>query len=55
MKRSQALSRRVDGVLAIVRYFVWIIYVRVVIEFLVAAFRTAENIARVSAPGGREG
>lgn len=40
--------------LAVVGYFLWIIYVRVVLEFLVAVFRTAENIARVSAPGGRE-
>ena len=37
--------------LAIVGYFLWIIYVRVTIEFLVAIFRTAENIARVSSTG----
>jgi len=40
--------------LAIVGYFLWILYVRVAIEFLVAAHRTAENIARVSGPGQRE-
>jgi hypothetical protein len=40
--------------LALVGYFLWILYVRVVLEFLVAIFRTAENIARVSAPGARE-
>ncbi len=39
--------------LAIVGYFLWIIYVRVAIEFLIAIFRTAENIARVSAPTNR--
>jgi Domain of unknown function (DUF4282) len=39
--------------LAVVGYFLWILYVRVAIEFLVAIFRTAENIARVSS-GGRE-
>ena len=40
--------------LAVVGYFLWIIYVRVAIEFLVAIFRTADNIARISAPGGSE-
>lgn len=34
--------------LALVGYFLWIIYVRVVLEFLVAMFRTAENISRAS-------
>jgi hypothetical protein len=37
--------------LALVGYFLWIVYVRVALEFLVAMFRTAENIARAS---GRE-
>lgn len=37
--------------LAIIAYFLWIVYVRVALEFLVAMFRTAENIARAS---GRE-
>jgi Domain of unknown function (DUF4282) len=37
--------------LALVAYFLWIVYVRVALEFLVAMFRTAENIARAS--GGR--
>jgi hypothetical protein len=36
--------------LAVVAYFFWILYVRVALEFLVAAFRTADNIARVSGP-----
>jgi Domain of unknown function (DUF4282) len=36
--------------LAVVAYFFWILYVRVTLEFLVAAFRTADNIARVSGP-----
>jgi hypothetical protein len=36
--------------LAVVAYFFWILYVRIALEFLVAAFRTAENIARVSGP-----
>jgi len=34
--------------LAVVAYFFWILYVRVTLEFLVAFFRTADNIARVS-------
>jgi hypothetical protein len=34
--------------LALVGYFLWIVYVRVALEFLVAMFRTAENIARAS-------
>jgi Domain of unknown function (DUF4282) len=34
--------------LAVVAYFLWILYVRVALEFLVAMFRTAENIARAS-------
>ena len=34
--------------LAVVAYFLWIIYVRVALEFLVAMFRTAENISRAS-------
>ena len=38
---------------AIVGYFLWIVYVRVALEVLVAIFRTAENIARASG-GGRE-
>ena len=33
---------------AVVGYFFWILYVRVTIEFLVTAFRTADNIARAS-------
>jgi len=37
---------------AVVGYFFWILYVRVTLEFLVTAFRTADNIARAS--GGRE-
>ena len=37
--------------LSVVAYFLWIVYVRVTLEFLVAMFRTAENIARAS---GRE-
>jgi hypothetical protein len=36
---------------AIVGYFLWIVYVRVALEVLVALFSTAENIARAS---GRE-
>jgi hypothetical protein len=39
--------------LAVIGYFLWILYVRVAIEFVVAVLRTAENIARVSS-GGRE-
>jgi hypothetical protein len=38
---------------AIVGYFLWIVYVRVALEVLVAIFRTAENIARASG-GARE-
>jgi len=34
--------------LALVGYFLWIMYVRVALEFLVVMFRTAENIARAS-------
>ena len=34
--------------LALVGYFLWVVYVRVGLEFLVAMFRTAENIARAS-------
>jgi hypothetical protein len=37
--------------LAVVGYFLWMLYVRVALEFLVTMFRTAENIARAS---GRE-
>lgn len=33
---------------AVVAYFLWILYVRVILEFLVAMFRTADNIARAS-------
>jgi len=29
----------------------WILYVRVALEFLVAVFRTADNIARASGAG----
>ena len=36
---------------AVVGYFLWILYVRVALEFLVAMFRTAENIARASGSG----
>ena len=36
---------------ALVGYFLWIIYVRVALEFLVAIFRTADNIARASGSG----
>lgn len=39
--------------LAVVGYFLWVLYLRVGLEFLVAMFRTAENIARASG-GGRE-
>ena len=39
--------------LAAVGYFLWVLYLRVALEFLVAMFRTAENIARASG-GGRE-
>jgi len=39
--------------LAVVAYFLWIVYIRMILEFLVAIFRTAENIARASG-GGRE-
>src|SRR3979411_1186956 len=34
--------------LAVVAYFLWILYVRVALEFLVSVFRTADNIARAS-------
>jgi Domain of unknown function (DUF4282) len=34
--------------LAAVAYFLWILYVRVAIEVLVAMLRTAENISRAS-------
>jgi hypothetical protein len=34
--------------LALVGYFLWILYVRVALEFLVTMFRTADNIARAS-------
>lgn len=37
---------------ALVAYFLWIIYVRVALEFLVVMFRTADNIARASGGGG---
>ena len=37
--------------LAVVGYFLWILYVRVALEFLVAIFRTAENISRASGAG----
>jgi hypothetical protein len=37
--------------LAVVGYFLWIVYVRVALEILVAMFRTAENIARASGSG----
>lgn len=37
--------------LALVGYFLWILYVRVALEFLVAMFRTAENISRASGGG----
>jgi hypothetical protein len=37
--------------LAVVGYFLWIVYVRVALEFLVAVFRTADNIARASGAG----
>ena len=37
--------------LALVGYFLWIVYVRVALEFLVAMFRTADNIARASGGG----
>lgn len=39
--------------LALVGYFLWILYMRVTLEFLVAMFRTADNIARASG-GGRD-
>jgi len=39
--------------LAVVGYFLWVVYVRVALEFLVAMLRTADNIARASG-GGRE-
>jgi len=34
--------------LALVGLFFWTLYVRVALEFLMAVFRTAENIARAS-------
>jgi hypothetical protein len=34
--------------LALVGYFLWIIYIRVILEVLVTVFRTADNIARAS-------
>ena len=34
--------------LALVGYFLWIVYVRVGLEFLVAMFRTADHISRAS-------
>jgi hypothetical protein len=37
--------------LAIVGYFLWVLYVRVAIEFLVTIFRTGDNIARASGSG----
>ena len=37
--------------LAVVAYFLWILYVRVALEFLVSVFRTADNIARASGAG----
>jgi Domain of unknown function (DUF4282) len=37
--------------LALVAYFLWILYVRMALEFLVTMFRTAENIARASGSG----
>ncbi len=37
--------------LAVVAYFLWILYVRVALEVLVAVFRTADNIARASGAG----
>ena len=37
--------------LALVGYFLWILYVRVTLEVLVALFRTAENISRASGGG----
>ena len=37
--------------LAIVGYFFWVLYVRMALEFLVAIFGTAENIAKVSSAG----
>jgi len=37
--------------LALVGYFLWILYVRVALEVLVTIFRTADNIARASGGG----
>jgi Domain of unknown function (DUF4282) len=34
--------------LAVVAYFFWILYVRIGLEFLVAVFRTADEIIRTS-------
>ena len=48
VSQSQGL---ITLLLATVGYFLWIIYVRLAIEFLVMISRTAENIARVSNAG----
>ncbi|HYL46074.1 MAG TPA: DUF4282 domain-containing protein [Candidatus Limnocylindrales bacterium] len=48
ISQSQGL---ITLLLAIVGYFFWVLYVRITLEFLVAIFRTADNIARVSASG----
>jgi ABC-type uncharacterized transport system permease subunit len=48
VSQSQGL---ITLLLAIVGYFFWILYVRIMLEFLVAIFRTADNIARVSVAG----
>lgn len=48
VSQSQGL---ITLLLAIAGYFLWIIYVRLAIEFLVMNSRTAENIARVSNAG----
>jgi hypothetical protein len=37
--------------LCLVGYFLWILYVRVTLEILVAILRSAENIARASGGG----
>ena len=34
--------------MAVVGYFFWILYVRIVLEFLVTVFRTADTIVRAS-------
>lgn len=36
--------------LAVIGFFFWSLYVRMAIELLLAVFRTADNIARVSGP-----